>query len=112
MTQQEVNRLFNIFEPLLRQDPKDTHVDLIALYYNGIGYIKEKFADRSRELKAAAMYYLKKQYNKLGTKMNVPEIIIDEFFSLYDKEFENYKNEFELITDEDYLLLSFAHRKD
>lgn len=111
MKEQEILHLYNAFEPLLRLDPKTTHNDLVQLYYNGINYIKTKFTNKSKELKSAAMYYIKLQYNKCGLSEAVPENIINVFFDIYDKEFENYKNEFELITDEDYLLLSFVYSK-
>lgn len=110
MVKEELNRLYNAFEPLLRQDPKDTHVDLIELYYKGITHLKTNFKTESREYKAAAMYYLKSQYKK-GLGKRTLEQVLNDFYNIYQNEFENYRNEFELITDEDYLLLSFAYRK-
>ena len=103
--------LYNVFEPLLRLEPKTTHDELVELYYKGITYIKNKFNDESRELKSTAMYYLKLEYNKSGLKDMSIEKIINDFFDIYNKEFENYKNEFELVSDEDYLLLSFVYNK-
>lgn len=111
MTNKDKIHLYNAFEPLLRLDPKTTHNDLVQLYYNGIGYIKNNFNIKSREMKSAAMFYLKLQYNKVGLKESSPEKIITDFFTIYDKEFEKYKNDFEFTTDEDYLLLSFVYSK-
>ena len=111
MTDKDKIHLHNAFESLLRLDPKTTHDDLVDLYYNGINYIKNKFNDKSRELKSAAMYYLKLEYNRLGLKDMSIEKTINDFFDIYDKEFENYKNGFELVSDEEYLLLSFVYNK-
>jgi len=111
MTDEKKKHLYNVFEPLLRLDPKTTHNDLVELYYDGIAYIKNNFNDKSRELKSAAMYYLKLEYNKSGLMEALPEKIINIFFDIYDNEFEKYKTQFELISDEDYLLLSFVYSK-
>lgn len=111
MTEQEIKHLYNVFEPLLSLDNVSTHSDLINLYYNGIAYIKKNFNERSRDIKTIAMYYLKLKYDKNGLDESLLEKIINDFFAIYDKEFENYKSEFELISDEIYLLLSFAYVK-
>lgn len=110
MTPQERKQLFRAFERVLNLDPKETHNDLVGIYARGIGYIKNKYSDRTREEKSSAMYWVRLNYLKNGLNMPVTEKLINDYFTIYDKEFENFKNSFELITDEDYLLLSFAYR--
>jgi hypothetical protein len=111
LNQETKNQLLNAFKNLLSIDPQKFHEDLIILYVSGIQIIKEKFADKSRELKAAAMYYLRLQYFKYNSNIESPEKLINDFFKIYDNEFELFKSGFELITDEDYLLISFVYRK-
>jgi hypothetical protein len=109
MSKQNLNHLYNAFEPFLRHDPKATHVELIELYYKGITHLKTNFKEKTKEYKATAMYFLKLQYKK-GLNGETPENILNNFFNLYENKFETFRNSFELISDEDYLLLSFAYR--
>jgi hypothetical protein len=107
----EKKAIYMMFERLLSYNKNENSNDLIKLYGNGISYVKNNYPNRTKDEKTIAMYYLRQSYLKDNSTVDKIEKTIDDFFVLYDKEFQKYKASFELIFDETYLLLSFAYHK-
>ena len=107
MNPEEKKQLLSVFKNVLACDHPQHHNDLVEIYATAIPHIKNFFPNKTKEEKAGAIYYLRLNYLSWGLKLDSIVNLIVDFFSLCDNEFEKYKNDFVLITDEEHLFLSF-----
>lgn len=99
-----MNKYFNI----LIFDNKQYWDLLINVFDRSIEYINKNYKNQNIEHKIAAIYVAKQFYIK-NSNISLNEIsnIINKFFNYVGLEYHPYRNQFEIISDEFHLKLSF-----
>lgn len=98
----------NKYQNVLNKENREHWDSLTKIFDDSTDYIKANYGNLDIEKKIAAVYVVKNIYLQTNDfSMNQISTYIDKFFTYIENNYESYRSQYELISDEFHFNLSF-----